>query len=404
MKKYILFFFLFLLILITKSCIEPFEIDTIAFKENIVVKAILTDEVKNHSVKLFQTIPIDSTKTIPVKNARISIIDDAGNTYNFQETEDGIYTSTFQFAAQPLKSYTLNIETIEGIRYKSTPEKLPLKSEIDDLNFSIELNNADIPELVIKANSILSNNEGQFYRYEYDETFKIKARYWSPRKIIMVSDNPFRFETVLKDPNIYGKGFCYGNQKSKTILITETKSLSEDRVSNFPIRFIPLDSYIIGVRYSLLLKQYVINKKTYDYYELLHKFSDSNNIFSQVQLGNIPSNIKLETNIIEHKIDGFFEVSSVTTKRFFINREDITETSFTNYVKPSVCNNDQPNPFIVNEFGESPLLEHLENGYIYFNPVNINPPPSTHPYLLIGKECGDCSRHGNPIAPDFWID
>ncbi len=401
MKKYILLFLLFIFLLLTKSCIEPFEIDNNTFTENIVVKAILTNEIKSHSVKLFQTIPIDSTKTIPVKKAIVTIIDDAGVTYNFQETENGIYTSTSPFAAQPLKSYTLNIETIGGMKYNSTPEKLPLSSEIKDLSFNVELNDLDILELVIKANSALSGNEGQYYRYEYDETYKIKIPFWTTRKIIIESAKPpYEFKLIQKDPNEDGVGFCYGNQKSKKFLITETKSLSEDRVIGFPIRTIPLDSYVVGVRYSILLKQYVINKKTHDYYELLSKFSDPDNVFSQVQLGNIPSNIKSETNPIENKVDGFFEVSSVNTKRFFINREDITETNYTNYVTRAFCN-DRPTPIIVDQDGNSPLLKLLESGYIFFD---LPPVSTSFPYILIGKECGDCSRHGNPVAPDFWVD
>ncbi len=214
-----------------------------------------------------------------------------------------------------------------------------------------------------------------------------------------VCSPPYEFKLVQKDPNEHGIGFCYGNQKSKKVLITETKSLSEDRVRGFPVRAIPLDSYVIGMRYSLLLKQYVINKKTYDYYELLGKFSDSNNIFSQVQLGNIPSNIKSEINPIKNKVDGFFEVSSVTTKRFFINREDITTPHYTNYVTRAFCN-DRPIPVPVDQYGNSPLLKLLEDGYIFFD----IPPSSSFPYILIGKECGDCSRFGKPIAPDFWVD
>ncbi len=189
MKKHIILFILCIIMLI-KGCIEPFEIVNTTFTKNIVVKAILTNEIKKHSVKLFQTIPIDSTKTIPVKNAIVRIIDDTGITYNFQETEDGIYTSTSPFAAQPVKSYILKIKAIEGIEYSSTPEQLPSTSEIKNLSYKIEINDSNISELVIKANSKLSNNEGQYYRYEYDETYKIKIPYWTPRKIIIVSAVP----------------------------------------------------------------------------------------------------------------------------------------------------------------------------------------------------------------------
>ncbi|WP_299682041.1 DUF4249 domain-containing protein [uncultured Tenacibaculum sp.] len=402
MKKHFIYFLI--IIQVVTSCIQPLEIDDITFEENIVVKAILTNELKNHDILLSKTIHIDSTGTNPVENATVYITDDTGITYNFRENMSGTYTSNVQFAAEPLKNYTLHIETSSGLKYSSTAEQLPPISEIDKLDFDIELNDDGRESLVIKANSILNSGDGGYYRYSYDETYKVKATYWSPKTIKIVSTNPYNFSLVDKDPNIYGVGFCYGNEKAKKIMVTETKTLGEDRVLAFPLRTIVLDSYIIGIRYSILVNQYVLNKNTYDYYELLSKFSDPDNIFSQVQLGNIPSNITSETNPSENKVSGFFEVSSVYTERFYMNREDITDTSFINYVRTSSCQ-ETVNPALEDQFGGSPLFNFLNgNGYIFFMEDPNNPQSTTRPYFLIGRTCGDCTSVGPPIAPSFWVD
>ncbi|CAM1344642.1 DUF4249 domain-containing protein [Tenacibaculum amylolyticum] len=407
MAKFKKYTYLILLLIIASSCIETFEFKTASFDANLVVRAIITNELKQHTVELSRTIPIDSTKLDPERNAIVSITNDAGEMYNFQETQDGIYTSNVDFAILPNIAYTLNIETQDGNTYNSTPETLPKTSTIQDLEVSVQENDIDqIKEVVIKANSNTSGNEGQYYRYAYEETFKVKTAVWSPKKLVILSNTPpYSFELVDKDPNIDGIGFCYGTLNSKNILLTETLTLAQDQIIGFPIRKIPIDNYIVGIRYSILVKQYVINQNTYDFYTLLNTFSNPDNIFSQTQVGNIPSNISSTTNPTEDKVIGFFEVSSIATERIFFNRNEIADTftGFNNYVSLADCT-ERPNPFITGPFGNSPLLDLLLNGWIYQSPPDTPIIPPERPYALTVKPCGDCTHIGAPIPPSFWVE
>lgn len=405
MKKIISYIYLLIGLLIIDSCIEPVEFSTISVDSNLVVNGILTNELKNHTVELSRTIPIDSTKLSPEKNATVFITDNTGAIYNFQETEDGTYTSINTFSAEATKKYTLNIETSNGQKYTSSEEMLPGTATVGDLDISIEENEiSQIQELVIKANSNPSSGDGNYYRYEYDETYKIKTPIWSQKKLLIISDtNPYEFELVDKTPEEDGIGFCYGNQKSKKVLVTETLSLSQDQVIGFPIRQIPLDSYIIGIRYSILVKQYVINQNTFDFYTLLDKFSNPDDIFSQTQVGNIPSNVTSVDNPQEDKVLGFFEVSSLSTKRIFLNRDEITESVFQNYQLLGNCA-ERVNPEIEDSRGRSPLLNRLRTGWIYQSPPDIPVIPPNRPYQLALKICGDCSHLGPVNPPDFWTE
>ncbi|CAL2082932.1 conserved hypothetical protein [Tenacibaculum sp. 190524A05c] len=388
------------------GCIEQVEFDNVSFDTNLVVKAIITNEVKQHTVELSRTIPIDSTELSPEKSAFVSLVDDLGTTYNFTETEDGIYTSINSFGADPARSYTLSIQTNNGQRYNSTTEKLPENSNIDDIRASVENDDIEGPFIAFKVNATGNSSDGSYYRYEYDETYKIKSFVWSPFRIRILSNiSPYDFDYIPKDPDIYGEGFCYTSDTSNSILITETKTLSQDQVSGFTVRKVPLQSYIVGQRYSILLKQYVLNQNTYDYYTLLDKFSDPSDIFTQTQVGNIPSNITSENNPTTDLVIGFFEVSSITSKRFFFNRTDITDAYYDNYTDSSLCD-EFPNPAFNDGFGNSPFLELL-NTHIFYNepPGGLGGSPSGGgPYQLILKQCGDCSHLGSVIEPDFWIE
>ncbi len=406
MKQRIFLSFIYISTLLTiASCIEAVELNNNQeFKSNIVISAILTDEFKKHTIQVSKTVPVNADKPNPEKNASVNIIDNTGTTYNFIETEDGIYTSATEFAARANVAYTLQIQTENGKRYTSKPETLPLSSEIEDITINVENNDLDnIQEAVIRVNSTTTNDSGKYFRYEYDETFKVQALFWRSRTIIIKSDTrPYEFELINKDPSIYGDGSCYGNEKSKEILITETISLDEDRVLGYPIRKIPLDHYRIGRRYSILVTQYVMNQNTYNFYDKLEKFSDGNNIFSETQVGNIPNNIIPETNPNDNVV-GFFEVSSVSSKRVFFNRSDFTDTDFKDHVSFQFCNQEElRRPLIEDAFGKSPLLSSLQNGWVYLkDPDN---PSDTSPYILIRKVCGECDHVGQPTPPSFWTE
>ena len=404
MKKIKNITYLFVAIILS-SCIETVEFPSTSFESNLVVKAIITNELKTHRIELSRTTPIESEDVISERNAVITITDDSGAVYNFQETDNGIYTSTQAFAAQPNKKYVLNIQTSDGEKYSSRSEQLPNISEITDMTATIDANIDNESIIVFKANASGNNIDGSYYRYEYEETYKIKAFIWNSKRIRILSDvSPYDFDLVDKEPEIYGEGFCYGNKKSNSILITETKTLAQDQVLGFTIREIPLESYIVGLRYSILLKQYVLNQNTYDYYQLLDKFSDQNDIFSQTQVGNIPSNIIAESNPDKNNVIGFFEVSSFGEKRFFFNRSDITDISYKNYTDSNACN-EFPQPLFEDNFGNSPLLDFLATHIFYDEPPGgIGGGSSNSPYQVVLRQCGDCSHLGPVQQPDFWVD
>ncbi len=395
-------YFVFAIILM--GCIDSIDFPSTTFESNLVVKAIITNEFKTHTVELSKSIPIDSEDLIKEKNAIVKVKDDLGNIYDFSETDEGIYSSNIQFAAEPNQAYTLEIETSNGRKYTSSNEQLPSNSIINDITVNIDTNIDDSEVFSLSVNASGNNSEGSYYRYEYDETFQIRPVVWNSKRIEVVSDKPpYSFEIVDKEPEIYGDGFCYGNNKSKNILLTETTSLSSDEVKGFKIREIPVDSYILGIRYSILLKQYVLNQNTNNYYQLLDKFSNNDDIFTQTQVGNIPSNISSETNPNEDKVIGYFEVSSVTEKRFYFNRKDFTYASFENYLGPTGCD-EFPQPSLEDGFGGSPLLDFLQTHIFYNEPPGGIGGGSDAPYELVLRECGDCSQVGSVKKPDFWVD
>ncbi|CAL2082957.1 conserved hypothetical protein [Tenacibaculum sp. 190524A05c] len=407
MKRLIKIASILISFVIIHSCIEAIEFENITFDGNLVVKALITNETKKHTIELSRTIPIDSTKLNPEKNARVFIADDSGMIFDFVEINDGTYESATSFAAQTNKLYTLNIETSDGQTYSSIQETLPKTTSISNLKVGVEENEIEyIREMVIRVDSDLTSDEGKYYRYEYEETYKIKTPLWTNDELKIISDTkPYEVILVQKDPAVAGEGFCYPTEKSNQIFLTETINLGQDQVVGFPIRQIPIDNYRVGLRYSILVKQYVINQNTFDFYTLLDKFSEPDNIFSQTQVGNIPSNISNNKFPTEDRVIGFFEVSSVSEKRLFFNRSDYfgLETPFINYWELIFCV-EPIYPLVENALGQSPLIIALREKWSFFPVESEDIPPNSGPYSLLRTECTNCSQFGPVFPPSFWVE
>lgn len=387
-----------LVFLILFSCVDPIEIETITFENYLVIEATITDELKNHTIKLSRTFQIDENKENPETGAQVAIIDSQNNTFIFNETSFGTYKSVNQFKAISEQSYTLKVTTKNGNSYSSTSEKLTAAVQIEKLTTSIETSREGVEGVSISVHSFNPNNNANYYRYEYAETYKISPPFWSDEKLDIVSDTrPFRVEVVKR---IVNNKDCYATINSKQILVTETKSLAEDRV-NFPVRFILDSDFVISNRYSLLVKQYVQTFEAYNYYETLKKLSSSESVFAQSQPGFISGNIVSDADQNEKTI-GFFEVSSVSEERIFFSYEDVFPNKISEF--PYSC--DFLAPILFDSFTEgSPLIDLIkDDSHTYYRENDTGLEYLEGLYLMVPKICGDCTVLGSNIKPSFWID
>lgn len=124
MKKYII------LIVITtsicNSCRKIYNPDINADKSALVVEGLITDQIGSYTIKLSTAVPFDSSGTTPpVQFAKVTILDDCGNTYKLTESGNGIYkTDPAEFIGIAGRSYTLHIETKDGNIFESSPQLL----------------------------------------------------------------------------------------------------------------------------------------------------------------------------------------------------------------------------------------------------------------------------------------
>lgn len=408
MKKILAHRFLTIIILSSLlGCTTPYNYQTNGFEDAIVIQATLTNEFRNQEVKLSRTYKLEEKIPTLETKATVFVTDDIGNKYDFQEKGE-LYVSLNQFQASPDRTYQLHVRTNNGRSYISTAEKLPPQSQISSLE-SKQVTKSGQLGVEITVNSSDPTNNSRYYRYEYEETYKVVAPKWYSQKAVPVfydpgSNPPGR--VVFEDRTTEART-CYLNQKSNDLLLTNTNQLSEDKVTDFPVRFISSKDPIIRNRYSILVKQYVQSLAAHTFYETLKEISNNGSILSQTQPGFFYGNINPVDNPGE-KVIGFFEVSSYSEKRLFFNFVDILPgqpiPKYQYDCPAPIPEADKDNFIFKYCFGQSPpcqgilILNLLKSGMrTYF-------PDESGDYLLYPIECGDCTSFSSNIKPSFWID
>ncbi|MDB9850740.1 DUF4249 domain-containing protein [Flavobacteriaceae bacterium] len=398
-KKILTVWFTGLLVVFTSSCITDYQGTIGGSSEVLVVNGLLTDEYKKQLVQLSRSYTFENAGPRYETDAAVSVSGSDGSLYSFYETPNGVYKSIAAFAAKAGVNYQLEITTVTGEAYASSPMGLPAPTQIQALKAVATTNAQGNPGISIQLDGSGPVTASRF-RYDFTEHWKIVAPYWSPLDIVVLSEGQSTFNLAIIERETEER-VCYGSARPQEVLLASTSALATNEVKNFPIRFIAKEDYILQQRYSIGVKQYGISEQTYSYYETLKSLSvAAENIFSEDQPGFLQGNMyALEDP--EEKVAGFFEVSTVSEKRLFINFSDyFPGENLPDYVVnciPSAPTTDGP-------LGSRELLNVIYNNSVRYYGINTERIAPGGTFLMVPANCGDCTTLGANIKPDFWID
>jgi len=435
-RSYLTYLIITMGLLVFSSCLEEIDLETFSeenFEPNLVVEATLTDELINQTIYLSRsdirtdletdTIynpylplglgPRDSVKVERFANVTVKI--NGASDMVFRETSAGIYMSESPFAIEAGSEYEVIIQTNDGASYRSEPMGLAGTAEITNVYAERTTNEFGIEGVMIYVDGSASSGQPENYRYIFEETYKIMAPNWDNEDFLLTNYDPCALPVPTYNlviiPRTIQNQVCYNTVPSNTIILNNTAERSESTITRFPVHFISRDDFIISHRYSIEVSQFVQDADAYSYYSALSSFSQSGNIFSQVQPGSLRANVS-RVGDPDELVLGFVEVASVSKQRIFFNYDDL----FPGEELP-------PYPFncIVQSSPEShvsycfmgmnsstcpqSIIERVNLGlisYVGLNDTGIGSCPG--PYVFVSRICGDCTLLGSNEVPEFWID
>ena len=378
------------------GCSEEFNFENETFDFILVIDATLTDEMKIQTIYINRVHRFEEDGPNKVTGATV-LVTAGDKVYEFKEEIPGTYNATERFAAQPDIAYTLSVTTKNGNQYSSTPVTRTAQTTMDALYAKRETNDDGIDGISINVDSFDPSNSSQYYRFEFEETFKIVAPLWRDQDAYIILAEEC---LVGLRPRSRDKITCYRSEESNFVNVATTIALNEDRLEGELVRFLSNQDYRISHRYSILVRQFVISERSYVYWDSLGDLIDKESLFSQTQAGFVAGNIKSTSNAAE-RVVGFFDVSTVTSKRIYFNYTDFYPNEpLPPYATP--CTPDSPAQFDAGGCG--PLIPQLLNNSSVYLEDNIdgggffNPGP----FIMVPRACGDCTALGQTEPPEFW--
>jgi len=367
------------LIIVMHRCIYPFEPVIDKYENLLVVDGLLTNIPGNCFVKLSRTYKYDEKPDSVETGARVMIIDDLGIETQLKEFEAGVYLpEDTLFAGETGRIYRVQVTTLNGEILESTPEELKEPVDIEEIYFEYLDKGNGIQGLQLYLDTYDSRKKSFYYSWDYEETWEISVPFQS-------------LSEYLPEMKI-----CYRNSSSRKIFIQSTKEYSDDRIIKYPLFFVGNTTNRLMIKYSVLVRQYVLTEKTYEFFSDLKEINENTGtLFDRtpvILIGNMINKLYPDKPVL-----GNFQISGASELRIFINRDNLppqmnvaTEYEF--------CKAD-----LVSKKNESFRLDSLlHTGWIVMDTIYEPDKQDTLIGLANSRSCFDCTLNGDIVKPDFW--
>lgn len=359
------------------GCVTPFEPEIEKYDKILVIDAMLTNDVDVlPEVKLSYSLSKSEYRSRQIPGAKVTIYSSLGKVYTLEQVapNSGYYRYYGDEKIGKVGvSYKLSVR-VAGEVYETEYELMQPVPAIDSIEFALdEKDNQN--GVIVYTWSQGTTEDTKHYVWEIDETWVIGVQYGSLR---------------------FGdKQYCYIENQDKGIKIGTSEHLSVNTLDRHPVYRIPFTTSRLRHRYSGLLKQYSISRDTYKYYEHLEAQNVNNGgVFDPIP-SHMNGNITCTSNT-EIPVLGNFQVSAVTSKRFYIDRSNIN-------VLINIPNGLDGCTLEGIPFGDSALLAHkLFNEFKIIMDTLSNGGVPYQIRLTNRGECFDCTYSGAPNTPPDW--
>lgn len=274
-------------------------------------------------VKIYKTVPLDHEGGQNyITNAVVWVENESGQKWNGALDMVGVISGSslsWQYVVNTTKldlggKYKLCVDIPSKGEYESELMPVMISPEIDSLTFSV---NADSTELYVEVTTHNNGVEPLYCRWTYVADWEFRA-YHIP-EIDYSPPYGNMFDLTLEQKQI--RRYCWGHETSSDIYIGSTAELSENLLYKQRLDIIHYQSRKINYLYSTLVTQTALGKDAYDYWSNVKKSSSQMGGIFAPQPTQVRGNIVCKSNPQEEVI-GFVNVSTATSKRFYITREE----------------------------------------------------------------------------------
>jgi hypothetical protein len=227
-----------------------------------------------------------------------------------------------------------------------------------------------------------ATNSSRYYKWDYEETWEYRAYFESYLEYLGGAN-------LITRPTANQLYQCWSSRKSADIVIGNSAALANDVIDQTPLLLIPKGSNNFNERYSILAKQYVLEKDAYTYWQTLKKMTEQGGSIFDAQPSQLIGNLHCTTNP-NVPVIGFLSASSIAEKRLFVTKDQVPPSFVTAYPYPCEILSVDPKADTLYKYitlkGMIPLT------YGIMGAIDVAP-----------RECADCRYYGGSnVKPSFW--
>jgi len=375
---------LVLIVLFFGACKEEFWPELGEYENILVVDGSITNEPGPYEIKLSISTSVQNPQFVPYSGAKVSIIDDEGLVESLTEKSPGHYqTLDNGFQGVVGKAYKISI-TLDGKTYESSYQTIPQPVGIEDIYTKIETRATENDFYTLYGyqfylDTEMAESDTTFYLWRLYGTYKYRSdfliRYiWDGRLI------PFP-----QPDSLYT---CYNDDNIDNFYTMSTAGLAEPVIKGLPLNFVNTETRKLSIRYSLLVKQFSLNRNAYEYFDRVNAISSEQESLFTEQPYQVRGNVFNVENSDELVL-GYFLVGGVAVKRIYVDRPKGVEF----------------------HYGECELTQRDFEAFGFIgwtDPVTWPLFVTTSPNgarALPHQGCMDCREDGGePVVPGFWED
>jgi hypothetical protein len=311
------------------SCREKLD-DNLNYSDEdvLVVEGEINDLPGPYSIKLTKSVSFNSNEKVNVNNAEVYVTDNLNNRYDFKETYPGIYFSiSTEFQGKTGGTYTLHINTNDGLKYESTPCTIGLPCRVDsiyrssyseyglqvsgNISFASDQNVSLKIDAEIATENVIDSIYLPTYVSVHDE-YHYFTKYYTTKHL---NSNP-----VLKTNTDYVKG---SSIKNLPLFNYNFQLLQEQTKTYDDLNIVRLSS---GKKNILIINVSTISNDAFNFYNNLLAQTGGRDVFFEPLPVQLKGNISC-INDNSKKVYGLFQANSVVknyykvdNERFFLTR------------------------------------------------------------------------------------
>ncbi len=320
---------IYILFLLTGSCIDPYRVDVPEGQQLLTVEGLIHTGPGPHAITLTRSATYGSvfeSLIRPVTGATVVIRDTEGRITFLAEGPEGRgnYFTPSEFQAEIGQSYTLQIQTVDGKMYTSLPERVESVPDIEGITVNTvtvpvegETNPRSGVQLISEINDPADQNNFYFWRISpIVYILKTRPDLFTPRP-----SPEFPDRIIFPKPCCY---ICYRTEitGSRNLFIAQDDDFN-GLTTRIPAAFIEDDGLRFVDKLRVDLKQYAISQEAYRFLRLVKQQAGVNGSIFDPPPATIRGNM-ISLDDPEEVVLGYFMAGGESMKRIYISKSDLT--------------------------------------------------------------------------------